>query len=321
MPFKNKPSIEMSLSPEKIETSKKAARNLRHWFAKKMPMVIVLSLVLLMLVIFFWPRVVITIHSGESGVFYSLLFGGTDIDYAYPEGLHIILPWDVMTIYDTRVQTVLHEFSVLTNRGLPIGLKIAIRYRPELDMLGKLHQDVGPNYVQKIIIPQIESVLRKGIGEHQPEDIYTNKQGILTSLILSAIEETGRKYVIIDDIIIRSLELPPTVQQAIEDKLVQEQILQTYLFKNQAEKEEAERKRIEAQGIHDYQAIISKTLDEKLLKWQGVQATLDLAKSNNSKIVIIGAGKEGLPLILNVDEFQEKESPKVPKEKESPKEE
>jgi regulator of protease activity HflC (stomatin/prohibitin superfamily) len=248
---------------------------------------------------FLWNRIVITVNSGEAGVFYSRLFGGTEIDYVYPEGLYLILPWDNMTTYNARVQLMKHEFDVLTNKGLPIHVKIAVRFRPQYDLIAILHQQVGPDYVDKIIIPQIESVLRKNIGQYDPEDIYTNKQGILSKIIVLALEEIGRKYVQVDELIIRSLELPESVRKAIEDKLVNEQQYKAYEYKLAKEQEEAKRKRIEAKGIADYQEIVAQTLNEPLLRWQGIHATEELATSNNAKTVVIGAGKDGLPIILN----------------------
>jgi len=295
---------------------KKIVSGLKNWVADRLPLVIVSALIFMMLIILLWPRVVITVRAGEAGAFYSRFFGGTVIDKTFPEGIHVIFPWDVMTIYDVRVQTVLHEFAVLTNKGLPIQLKIAIRYHPEYEMLGLLHKEVGPDYVHKIVVPQIESVLRKGIGRRDPEDIYTNKQGVLTNIIIEAIEETGRKYVTIDDVIIRTLSLPLSIKNAIENKLVEEQRHQAYAFILKREEEEAKRKRIEAAGIRDYQKIISETLDEKLIKWQGVNATLELSKSKNSKVVIIGSGKEGLPVILNADERTLRKEERIPEKEE-----
>ncbi|OAD21035.1 Membrane protease subunit stomatin/prohibitin-like protein, partial [Candidatus Thiomargarita nelsonii] len=118
---------------------------------------------------FFWNRIVITINSGEAGVLYQRLFGGTVTDFVYDEGIHLVLPWDTMYIYNVRIQTKLHDFEVLTNRGLPITLTLAIRYRPEYETVGLLHQQVGPDYVNTIIVPQIESELRKQIGHYNPE--------------------------------------------------------------------------------------------------------------------------------------------------------
>lgn len=267
----------------------------------KSPYIIVSVLLFSLLILMLWQRVIITIGSGEAGVLYRRLIGGTIIDYVYPEGFYVIFPWDIMTIYDAREQLIKHEFDVLTNKGLPIHLKIAVRFHPQYDLIGVLHQQIGPDYVEKVIIPQIESVLRKNIGQYDPEDIYTNKQGILSRIILLAMEETGRKYVQVDEIMIRSLELPESIKRSIEEKLVYEQQYKGYQYLIAKEKEEAKRKRIEATGFSDYHEIISQNLDEKLLQWQGIKATQELATSNNSKVVVIGSGKDGLPLILNTE--------------------
>lgn len=267
----------------------------------KSPYIIVGVLLFSLLILVLWQRVIITIGSGEAGVLYRRLIGGTIVDYVYPEGFYVIFPWDIMTIYDAREQLIKHEFDVLTNKGLPIHLKIAVRFHPQYDLIGVLHQQIGPDYVEKVIIPQIESVLRKNIGQYDPEDIYTNKQGILSRIILLAMEETGRKYVQVDEIMIRSLELPESIKRSIEEKLVYEQQYKGYQYLIAKEKEEAKRKRIEATGFSDYHEIISQNLDEKLLQWQGIKATQELATSNNSKVVVIGSGKDGLPLILNTE--------------------
>ena len=164
--------------------------------------------------------------------------------------------------------------------------------------MGLLHQQVGPEYPERIILPQIESVLRRQIGQYSPEDIYTNKAGVLSNIITLAIEEVGRRFVNVEDIIIRELRLPDPVREAIESKLIYEQESLAYKFRLEREKREAERKRVEAIGTMVYQDIISATLNETLLKWQAVQATQNLAESDNAKVVIIGSGKEGLPVIL-----------------------
>ncbi len=252
----------------------------------------------LMILFYFWRGIVIIIHSGEAGVLYRPFGHGTVTDYVYPEGLHIIAPWNTMFIYNIRAQTTYHEFNVLTNKGLPIKLTLAIRYHPEYDMVALLHQKVGPDYVNIIVIPQIESVLRRSIGQYDPEVIYANKGGILSNILVKAMEEAGQKYVHIDDIIIRTVELPPSIKKAIEEKLVYEQQEQAYVFRLEREKQEAERKRIEATGIKNYQEIVSQTLTDPLIRWQGVQATLQLSESSNAKVVVIGSGENGLPIIL-----------------------
>jgi len=270
----------------------------RFWLRDKLPHVIVLTLILIILVIFFWPRIFISIKPGEAGVLYRRFFGGTVIDRIYPERLHIINPFNIMYIYNIRQQLVRHDMVALSVEGLPLRLMLAIRFKPEYDMLGLLHQQVGPEYVDRIVVPQVESVLRRNIAEVTAEAIYTNREGVLTNIILLAIEEVGRNFVLIEDIIIRTIELPDPLQASIERKLVQEQILKTYDFVLATEAREAERKAIEADGIRNYQNIISQTLTEQLIRWQGVQATLELSTSDNAKVVVVGGGEDGLPIIL-----------------------
>ncbi|MCK5898659.1 MAG: prohibitin family protein [Methylococcales bacterium] len=277
-----------------------AIYSFRIWLRKVIGYLIVIVLLASLSFAFFWPSIIITIHSGEAGVLYRWFFG-TVTDKVYPEGVHTIYPWDTLHIYNVRIQNVMHDFEILTNQGLPITIRLAIRFRPEYEMLGILHQQVGPNYVETIIIPQVESVLRKRLSLYNPEDIYINKNSILTKVINEALEELGQKYITTDGIIIRSITLPEAIRKAIEDKLVEEQIEKKYIFTLKKETQEAERKRIEAEGIKDYNRIILETLDEKIILMKGVDATLNLAKSPNSKVVVIGSGKNGLPIILGGD--------------------
>ncbi len=272
----------------------------RYWLRDNLAYFVAGILVFSLGCVFYWPFIVITINSGEAGVLYKRFFG-TVTDKVYAEGIHLFYPWDTLTIYDMRIQTVLHEFDILTSQGLPISISLAIRFRPEYEMLGVLHQQVGPDYIHTIIIPQVESVLRKRLSLYNPEDIYMNKHDVLTKVVVEALEELGKKYVTTNGIIIRSIVLPEPIAKAIENKLIEEQTEKAYEYILKKEEKEAERKRIEAQGIKDYQNIVAQTLSDQLIRWQGVQATLELAKSNNSKIVIIGAGKNGLPIILGND--------------------
>jgi regulator of protease activity HflC (stomatin/prohibitin superfamily) len=271
---------------------------IKHWLKDRAPYLIVLFLLAVLLFVALWPRIMVFIKPGEAGVLYRLLSSGTVTDYVYPEGLHVILPQNNVYVYDTRMQILLHDLTVLTRTGLPIKLSLAIRYRPIYELLGVLHQNIGPDYPNKIILPQIESVLRQNIGGLTPEDVYTNREGVLSEIIALALEEVGRKYIHVDDIIIRSVNLPESVQASIEEKLVNEQQFLAYRYKLQREEEEAKRKRIEAEGIRDFQTTITPTLNESLIKWLGIKATLKLAESPNSKVVVIGSGEGGLPIIL-----------------------
>ena len=264
---------------------------------------IVLSLMLvavLGLVFVFWDRIVILIRSGESGVLYDV-FSGTDMEEIYGEGLHIIWPWNRMHVYNVRLQTKERTFQLLTRGGLPIDMKIAIRYRPDIRLLPLLHVTLGPSYLDKVVFPETEAVLRRAVGKYSPEEVYTSKRGFLETLVISSLLNVEDRYVIIDDVLVRSVELPELVRKAIENKLALLEERKAYTYRLEIEHKEAERKKIEAGGIKDYQNIIKQSLTSDLIRWQGIQATKELATSPNAKTVVIGAGKDGLPIILGGD--------------------
>ncbi len=285
-------------APKKGRSGWHPIRRMKSAFRDKKPLLIVLFLIFIIVFLFFFNRIVITVGPGQVGVLYHRLTTGTQTDYVYPEKVHFIWPWDNMYVYNVRVQTIPQQLTVLTNKGLPITLNLSIRFRPEYDMVGVLHQSVGPDYVNLIIVPKIESVLRRKIGQLNPEDVYTNKEGVLTNILSLAIDEVMQDYIVVEDIIIRSMTLPDTIAQAIEAKLTEEQLLEKYEFTLQVAQKEAERKRIEAGGIRDYQTVVKSSLNDQFIRWQGVQATQEIAKSNNAKVVVIGSGKEGIPVIL-----------------------
>jgi regulator of protease activity HflC (stomatin/prohibitin superfamily) len=183
---------------------------------------------------------------------------------------------------------------------LEIHLRLSIRYAPEVEALGVLHQKVGQNYVNKIVVPEVENVLRTLIGEHTAEEIYTAGASVLQVAINESLDQVSERFVTIDDVIIKQITLPPEIEQAIQMKEKEKQIELAYDFKIGQAKKEAERKRIEAQGFRDYNDIVALSLKNKpeLLTWQGIQATLNLSTSENAKVVVIGSGKDGLPIIL-----------------------
>lgn len=273
---------------------------LKRWLIRKSPFLIILSLITALIVVFFWQRIVITIHPGEAGILFRR-FTGTEIDKIYKEGLHIFSPLDKLYIYEVRKQVAYHDFDVISNKGLTVHLSMAIRYRPEYDLLGILHQRIGPDYLTRVILPQIESVMRKQLGSYTAEQIYTNEAGLLTNAILTALEEVGRNYVEVEDIIIRSIKLPEQIVRAIEDKLKQEEFMKSYEFRMQTAEKEAARLKIEAGGIQTYHKIVNESLTDAILRHKGIEATQALAKSPNAKVVVIGGGKDGLPIILNTD--------------------
>ena len=300
IPNQESQAQEAKATKEASRAAKRAERRkrFRKWLFGKTPYIIVIMLGLVIALVILWFRIVIVIDAGQAGVLFRL-FTGTQIDYVYSEGLHIISPLNTMYKYEVRKQVALHEFDILTSRGMTVHLSLAIRYQPEMELLGMLHQRIGPDYLKRVIVPQIESVMRRQLGSYTAEDIYTNKEGLLTNTILLALDEVGRNFVKMDDIIIRSIQMPETIKGAIEDKLSQEELLKSYEYRVQTAEREAERKTIEGRGISAYNDLVTKSLNENILKNAGIDATKELAKSNNAKIIVIGSGKDGLPLILN----------------------
>ena len=275
----------------------RSSKNL--WYQNRIKIVFSI-LGLLFILVFLSPRIIYTVGPGQSGVLWLRFFGGTVVDKVYPEGIRFIYPWDKLYIYDVRIQEVKHDMDVLSKNGLTFNLSLSIRYRPEYDFIGMLHKRVGPDYLQKVIIPQVESVLRTTIGRYLPEEVYTTKRAVIQKYLLEASAQVSAKFIIIDEVIIRQIGLPLQIKEAIEDKLKQQQLAQSYKFIIQKEKQEKIRKKIEAQGIQVFQRIVAETLTDRLLAWKGVEATLSLAKSDNTKVVVIGRGKDGLPIILDL---------------------
>ncbi len=288
----------MNKNPNKITT--RINRRIRE----NLPPLILLFLILLFFIIYFWNSIFISIKSGQAGVLYMRFAGGTVTDRVYDEGIHIIAPWDKMTIYNVRFQTRPHQMDVLTKRGLTLKLTLSIRYHPEYDILGVLHQTVGTDYVNKIVLPEVEAALRRIIGQFEPEEVYTTKRAVIQKILTEALEQTSRRFVEIDDVMITRIELPEAIKEAIQTKLVQQQLARSYEFKLAKEKKEAERKRIEAAGIKDYNNIVDSSLTEDILRFKGVNATKEIAASENAKVIIIGAGRDGLPIILNTEDIK-----------------
>ena len=255
----------------------------------------VIAVIFLLSVGKFW----VTIDSGYSGVLYRLTTG-VDVDEpAYGQGLHIILPWNKMHIYEVRQGEKTETMNVLSVNLLEIGLDITTFYQPDINKLGYLDVERGMGYDTKVVIPVMRSVVREVIAKYLPEEINSTKREIIKKEIMDQATATlADNYVQLNDILIRNINLPEKLKSSIEKKLQQEQEALEYEFKIDKERLEADRKRIEAQGIQDFQKIITQSINDKLLRWNGIEATLKLAESNNAKVIVVGSGKDGLPLIL-----------------------
>jgi regulator of protease activity HflC (stomatin/prohibitin superfamily) len=171
--------------------------------------------------------------------------------------------------------------------------------QPEYEKLGRLEIERGRSYEEKVIRPAMRSVAREVIAKYLPEEFNTTKREQIQLEIKNQLAaKLAENYIQLNDVLIRNIQLPTTLEQAIERKLQQEQESLEYEFRLEKAQKEADRLRIEAAGIRDFEEIISKGLSDKLLKWKGIEATKEIAKSNNTKIVVVGGGNDGLPLIL-----------------------
>ena len=250
-----------------------------------------------LLILVFSSRLFVKIESGEAGVQYDLV-AGLKVDRVYDQGLKIIAPWNRMFVYSTRIQEDRSVMEVLSANGLTIRAELSYRYRPIQEKIGYLHNEVGENYHERIIIPEIRSATREIIGKYLPEELYSSKRdSIQTEIFVLAAERIKGKYIELDAVLIRDVGLPDKLKQAIERKLEQEQVSLEYEFRLTRAQKEAERQRIEAEGKAVANRLVSQSLTDKILRDKGIDATLKLAESPNSKVIVVG-GSDGLPLIL-----------------------
>lgn len=256
-------------------------------------------LLAVLLIVFFWPSIFISIGAGQRGVMWSRFFG-TETESVYGEGLHLIAPWNELTIYNVRYQTTDQSYDVLSKDGLTIRVDVTIRFKPSDKLIGRLHQQVGPDYLKTVIIPEVGNAVRTVVSGYEPEGLYAASfSKVEDQMVLLARDQIRARYVFLDDVNVRAIVLPPIVSDAIQRKLEQEQAVYEMKYRIQREQLEADRKRAEAAGIHDFQATIAAGLTENYLRYKGIEATLELAKSGNSKVIVIGSGPGGLPVILN----------------------
>jgi regulator of protease activity HflC (stomatin/prohibitin superfamily) len=274
------------------------AKGPRAWIRRHGFGITITTLLVMLTFVVFWHRIVYTVRSGQEAVLWKRL-SGTQIDLIYKEGTHLIFPWDQLFIYDLRIQATDYSVPVLSTDGLEIMVEVTVRYHPESKTVPQLHKEVGPEYAERIVFPEVVTAVREVIGRYRPEQLYTLRTDDTQRQIAQrAANQARERYVAIDDVLIRRLGLPEMVQQAIQRKLNQEQEALEYEYRIAKERREAQRKDIEADGIVAFQKKVASSITPQLLQWKGVEATLELSKSTNAKMVIVG-GKDGLPLILN----------------------
>jgi prohibitin 2 len=310
---------------------------MKKWLALHKVELVLSGLGILLIFALLAPSIFISIHSGESGVVWHRIGEGTvtgprgggnfrarlgfddagdsvelennaSTDYPYSEGMRLKFPWDKIFIYDIRLQEHEVQYEVLAKDGLHMSVSVSIRWKPIEADLGKLHRDVGPDYLEVLIIPIVGAYAREEIGKYDADDLYAEQRLSIQNNILDNVQEAmvhefypaskRESLVRVENVLIREIVLPDKVRDAIQDKVEQKHLADAYEYRLDREQQEAERKSIEAQGIRRFQEEINGSITDEFLRWKGIDATLQLAMSNNAKIVVIGAGDEGLPIIL-----------------------
>src|SRR5271165_1660424 len=288
-----------------------------------LPMLVIYLLVATLVAVVLAPFMLVTVPSGYVGVLWKRFGGGTVLDphKLKAEGMRITLPWNTVFLYDLRLQSATETYNAISRDGISLTATINIRFRLKREAVPQLHQSVGPNYIEALIEPEIGNRMREVIAEYTAEDVYSTKRTEVQDKIRQRAEamlgekmmsggvgeegEENAPYRIplnallnLIDTLILGIELPSAVVTAIDRKIEQYYISEEYKFRVAREIRESERKKIEAEGISEFQRIVSQGISDSYLRWRGIEATLQLAQSSNSKIVIVGNSKDGLPIIL-----------------------
>jgi regulator of protease activity HflC (stomatin/prohibitin superfamily) len=261
--------------------------------------IIILAILALIFLIIFGNRMFHVIKPGERGVVFKTISGLLDKEHIRQTGLVVITPWNVLNKYDVREQQREETMDVLAKNGLSVNVDVTIRFNPIYDRIGHLHETFGTNYVNTLVVPEVRSAVRKVMGRYTAEEIYSTKRMEVENNI---IDETKKvlhdNFIDMRALLIRSINLPPEIKSAIENKLTREQEALAMTFINARERLEADRKLIEAQGIANYNRTVSSSLTDKIITLRGIEATLKIAESPNTKVIVIGSGENGLPIIL-----------------------
>ena len=293
----------------------------RRFVDRSLPMLVIYLMVVTLVAVVLYPHVAVTVPSGHVGVLWKRFGGGTVLDprQLKDEGLHFILPWNELFIYDLRLQSITQTYNAISSDGVSLTATMNVRFRLQRDGIPVLHQAIGPNYVDLLAKPGIGSLTREVMAQYTAEQVYSTARQEIQDKIRSLAEDrlsekmmeregeasyriSMRDTLILFDTLVHGIELPALVVSAINRKTEQYYISEEYKFRVERERRESERKKIEAEGIREFQQIVSQGISGSYLRWRGIEATLQLSQSTNSKVVIIGNAKDGLPVILgNMD--------------------
>jgi prohibitin 1 len=250
----------------------------------------------LLLVVILLFASVVSVPTGHVGVL--TLFGRVTGE-ALGEGIHVINPLKSVQRLSIQTQSVKETANVPSNEGLILALDTSLLFHLDRSKAAEVFQTVGANYAEKIVEPTMRAAIRAATSAHTANALYTNARELVQQQIQSELTaQLAPRGVIVENVLLRDVQLPAMLKSSIEAKQQAEQDALRMNFILQKEKQEAERKRIEAQGISDFQKIVAQGISPQLLEWKGIEATEKLATSANSKVVVVGNAKNGLPLIL-----------------------
>ena len=241
-------------------------------------------------------KVFVIVQAGTVGV---VDFWGHVYPTPLKAGVNLRNPLADIRVFSIKTHELKEVMDTPSQEGLITHLEVSVWYRVMAERTPEIFKTIGLSYEEVILKPLIRSALRTVTAEHEAKALYTAGRETIVSEMQVIVEPVAReKGIAIEKVLLRSVKLPQLVTEAIEKKLQAEQQAEQMKFVLMREKQEAERKRIEGQGIADFQRIVTEGITESLLEWKGIEATEKLAESSNTKIVIIGNPKNGLPLIL-----------------------
>ncbi|MFN3413842.1 MAG: prohibitin family protein [Thermoanaerobaculum sp.] len=258
--------------------------------------VIVVGLVLLMAV---FANPITVVPAGHVGV--KDFFGIVSPTVLQP-GVRVVLPFTRVVKMSVRTQEIKEVAEVPSKEGLIMNLEVSLLFRLDATRAPEVYKTIGPSYPEIVVEPQFRSAIREITASYEAKALYSAERERIAQEIFQLFRKlTADRGVVGEQVLLRKIGLPPVVANAIQEKLRREQEAEQMKFVLQKEQQEAERKRIEAQGIADFQRIVSQGISQQLLEWKGIEATEKLANSQNAKIVIIGNPKTGLPVILSAE--------------------
>jgi prohibitin 1 len=218
------------------------------------------------------------------------------------EGIHIVNPAASITELSVKTQEIKEKASVPSKEGLIMGLEASVLYHLDPTRAATVYQQIGPTYAEILLVPTFRSAIRAITAGNTAASLYSDgREGIAQQILEDVRRQVAPRGIIVENVLLRDLQLPETLKHAIEAKQQAQQEAQRMEYVLQREKQEAERKRVEAGGIKDFQDIVSQGISDKLLEWKGIEATMELVKSQNAKVIVVGNSKNGLPLIYSGD--------------------